>query len=458
MRSLPVLSVLLSLAFSSLVSAQETNCGPSVAVNGSSLEVSSEAGNDTENLQCALNEAAANGYTSVVLVDGSYSVGSIDVTGFSGSLTGRSKANTSLAIEAGSVDCGVTDASALAFFTGAPTITKMTITAGDLCGGTGEQASVVGFYSNPENCGNRTAFGNVDRVAIQGLGGEAVDLVNGVVMTNSGQCDNKILGTLKVNRSDIDGLAFGVISSIGGAGQVDVNFNVFSNMGTSIVMANANQGSSIAGNTVAYNDVVDYAGTVGLGAVGVLVGGDANSPSSNLSSLKNNQFVNGGASDTGIGILIGQVDNKIDHSVWVNGNRFTGVSVSGEASASKAYKTLPSDPIEFSSDFEDAFTALIGWSAYINYFSDVACTTYVGGYPYDPQAVTGVAEIAQGASSSVLNVYSDYNNPDGADGCLESNVFRELTLTPGNIGTYRFTYDVELPPEEFRGEDVEGFI
>ncbi|MGD2008237.1 MAG: hypothetical protein PVJ95_08200 [Cellvibrionales bacterium] len=462
MRIVSILPAVFALGWSHYLAAQDVGCGPSVTVDGSGLEVASEAGNDTENLQCALDAAADQGFTSVLLTDASYSVGAIDVTGFSGSLTGASKSATTLNVEAGSVDCGVPDASALAFYVGAPTINKMTISAGELCGGTGEQASVIGFYSNAASCDSRTAFGNVDRVVIQGPGSDATDLINGVVMTNSGQCDSKVLGTLKVNRSEIDGLAFGVISSIGGAGQVDVNFNTFTNMGTSIVMANANQGSSIAGNTVAFNDAADYAATAGLGSVGVLIGGDANSPSSNLSSLKNNKFTNGGATESGVGILIGQVDSKIDHSVWVNGNRFTGLEVTGGGNAAISNDSGPADPIEFSTDFEEPANPLTGgplegWSAYINVF-DISCASYSYGYPYNPLDVPGVAEIAAGATSQVLNVYSDYNNGEGALSCLESNVFRELIIEEGNLGTYSFTYDVELPPDEFRGDDVEGFI
>lgn len=440
------------------------DCGGAVVANGSSLEVTSDSGSDTENLQCALDKAVADDFSSVRLLDANYAVGAVTVSGFEGSLSGKSKSGTTLSIEANSVDCGSEDPAAISFFVGNPKVSNMTILVDELCGGTGESAAVINFASNPDDCDERTLNGNVDRIVMVGPGSGAADILTGVAMVNADACDSKVLGTLKVNRSEISGLSVGVLSSIGGAGQVDINFNTFEDMGTSVAIANANQGTSIAGNTINFNESADYASNAALGNVGILIGGDAASPSSNLSSLKNNKLFNGGASESGFGVLIGQIDNKISHSVWVSGNRFSGLEVtdSGNASAEPAETSGPASPIDFSSDFDepddifDGTGPLVGWTAYINVF-DQSCSSYSYGYQYEALG-TGVAVIADGSSSKVLNVYSDYDNPESSLACLESNVFREYELTAGNIGTYSFTFDVELPPEEFRGADVKGFI
>ena len=114
--------------------------------------------------------------------------------------------------------------------------------------------------------------------------------------------------------------------------------------------------------------------------------------------------------------------------------------------------------IEFSTDFESA-TAITddGWNAYINGFSK-DCTTWLGwGYPY-PIPNSQVAALAPGASSQVLNVYTNYD--DGANqaaNCLETNVYVQFAVSADDVGTYVLRYDVEFPPPQFTGTKVNGF-
>lgn len=439
-----------ALALTNTAQAQ-TECGGAVTVGGSTISVASEAGNDTANLQCALDVAIENSISSIQLSGSAYSIDSVSAVGFRGSISGVSKANTVVTLNAAGVACAENDPSALRFYVGAPTIERMTINAEELCGSTGGQASAIGFYSNANSCSDdRTVFGNVDRVVINGPGASATDLVSAVSMTKANACDDIVLGTLKVNRSEISGLSHGVLTSIGGEGQVDINFNTFTNMGTSIAIANANQGSSIASNTINFNDTENFASVAGFGVTGILVGGDANAPSLNLTSIKKNTFKNGNAGAAGYAVLVGQEGNKVAHSMWVSSNRFEGVEVTttraphrnNTASASAA---LPQDPLSYQSDFE-SFTSLEGWSAYINVF-DEDCSSYRYGYAYEIGAgdPVQVAVRADGSDGKALNVFSDYNNAEGATACIEANVFREVTLTSRMIGDYRWSYNVEEP-------------
>jgi len=439
-----------ALALTNATQAQ-TECGGAVTVGGSTISVASEAGNDTANLQCALDVAIENSISSIQLSGSAYSIDSVSAVGFRGSISGVSKANTVVTLNAAGVACAENDPSALRFYVGAPTIERMTINAEELCGSTGGQASAIGFYSNANSCSDdRTVFGNVDRVVINGPGASATDLVSAVSMTKANACDDIVLGTLKVNRSEISGLSHGVLTSIGGEGQVDINFNTFTNMGTSIAIANANQGSSIASNTINFNDTENFASVAGFGVTGILVGGDANAPSLNLTSIKKNTFKNGNAGAAGYAVLVGQEGNKVAHSMWVSSNRFEGVEVTttraphrnNTASASAA---LPQDPLSYQTDFE-SFTSLDGWSAYINVF-DEDCSSFRYGYPYEIGAgdPVQVAVRADGSDGKALNVFSDYNNAEGATACIEANVFREVTLTSGMIGDYRWSYNAEEP-------------
>ena len=382
-RFVSLVGCCLALALTHTTQAQ-TECSGAVTVGGSTISVASEAGNDTANLQCALDVAIENSISSIQLSGSAYSIDSVSAVGFRGSISGVSKANTVVTLNAAGVACAENDPSALRFYVGAPTIERMTINAEELCGSTGGQASAIGFYSNANSCSDdRTVFGNVDRVVINGPGASATDLVSAVSMTKANACDDIVLGTLKVNRSEISGLSHGVLTSIGGEGQVDINFNTFTNMGTSIAIANANQGSSIASNTINFNDTENFASVAGFGVTGILVGGDANAPSLNLTSIKKNTFKNGNAGAAGYAVLVGQEGNKVAHSMWVSSNRFEGVEVTttraphrnNTASASAA---LPQDPLSYQSDFE-SFTSLEGWSAYINVF-DEDCSSYRYGY------------------------------------------------------------------------------
>jgi len=128
----------------------------------------------------------------------------------------------------------------------------------------------------------------------------------------------------------------------------------------------------------------------------------------------------------------------------------------------------PVDPISYRNDFEA--DDLNGWSAYINAF-EVDCATTLG-YGYAYYAIgTQVAQIATGEESKVVNVFSNYDDANLRSGddasdpgiCIETNFYRESTLTADQIGTYTFSYLVEEPPADadgnsLTGTNVSGFI
>jgi hypothetical protein len=78
-----------ALALTNTTQAQ-TECGAAVEVGATSITVSPDAGSDTENLQCALDQAVANGIPTVELAEGEFSIQSVSVTGFDGSVNGKS--------------------------------------------------------------------------------------------------------------------------------------------------------------------------------------------------------------------------------------------------------------------------------------------------------------------------------------------------------------------------------
>ena len=117
--------------------------------------------------------------------------------------------------------------------------------------------------------------------------------------------------------------------------------------------------------------------------------------------------------------------------------------------------------VDFESDFESP-TAMTedGWIAAINYFT-TDCTTYVSS-PYAfpaPDNGPQVSALTAGATSQVVNIYSNYDDPEQTNFCLETNVFQEVfPITEAHVGDYIFSYDVELPAPENTGDKVNGFV
>ena len=325
--------------------AQDLGCSSLVSLNGGTIEVESVesegSSDDTENVQCALDAATEGGYRDVFLTSPQYTIGAIAVTGFVGDLRGRSKAGTHVTIEDSSLSCDGAIGVALEFRVGTASVRNMTLHVDSPCGD-GGSASVIAYYSDPNKCSNRTTFGNVDRVVINGQGTSGLDAVTGVTMQAAPGCtaaNERILGTLKVNRSEMTQLDFGVISSVAGGGQVDVNYNTFDMVGLPLTILDAAQSTTVLSNTFNFNDVPGYPAGTGLGTTAVFIASTSDSPASNSTTMKSNKFKDAGASSAGYGILTGQQGSSIAHTMLVSANTFTGNSSSTDGAGLAAIDT-----------------------------------------------------------------------------------------------------------------------
>ncbi len=325
--------------------AQDLGCSSLVSLNGGTIEVESVesegSSDDTENVQCALDAAAEGGYRDVFLTSPQYTIGAIAVTGFVGDLRGRSKAGTHVTIEDSSLSCDGAIGVALEFRVGTASVRNMTLHVDSPCGD-GGSASVIAYYSDPNKCSNRTTFGNVDRVVINGQGTSGLDAVTGVTMQAAPGCtaaNERILGTLKVNRSEMTQLDFGVISSVAGGGQVDVNYNTFDMVGLPLTILDAAQSTTVLSNTFNFNDVPGYPAGTGLGTTAVFIASTSDSPARNSTTIKSNKFKDAGASSAGYGILAGQQGSSIAHTMLVSANTFTGNSSSTDGAGLAAIDT-----------------------------------------------------------------------------------------------------------------------
>jgi hypothetical protein len=103
-----------------------------------------------------------------------------------------------------------------------------------------------------------------------------------------------------------------------------------------------------------------------------------------------------------------------------------------------------------------------GWLFFANVFSDYpGCSAYVYGYgPFAaPNSDLAISGIVAGADGQALNVFSDYNNGDhGSGSCIETNVFKEMTFSGADAGSYDFKFDTEIPVELGANVSTYGFV
>ena len=93
----PFLLFVCLTAIAEIANAQDLSCSSAVTLDGGTLEVTSDnSGDDTENLQCALDFAIEAGFRDIFLTSKTYDIGAVSARGFRGDLRGRSKKNTCL--------------------------------------------------------------------------------------------------------------------------------------------------------------------------------------------------------------------------------------------------------------------------------------------------------------------------------------------------------------------------
>ncbi|MEM1144345.1 MAG: hypothetical protein AAGI88_17320 [Pseudomonadota bacterium] len=427
MQTVARLMLLTALLAVSQVSRAQLDCDSVVTINGGAIEVAATAGDDGANIQCALEAAARNQFGSVVLTSPEYSISSnVFVDGFTGELRGRSIASTRLVLQDFSLSCDEDRAGALSFSNGfGTTIRFMTVDVGTPCTGVTGELNVIQFITDPANCGDRTTFGTVDRVAIRGLGIDGGDFVNGVNMFAASGCDQRILGTLKVNRSTFESLDIGVVSGIGGNGQVDINFNMFTTVGIPIALRDAGQSTTILGNEIEYNNA-EYSAEI-YGRIGIVIASSAESPEQNSTTIKNNVFRNLVTNISGIGVAIEESDKAIDHNVVITGNVFFGAPNGVPADIGAGILTAGTNGGVISGNsFSGGTRAWVAITPSASARSTVSRWSVVGN---DFSQSTADVDIQlQGVTSSVIG--RSQGNPTYLDSSGENDILEGIDLAP----------------------------
>jgi len=246
--------------------AQDVQCGDGVQFNNARIEVQPSGGDDTANIQCALDEATRLGLPLVKLLAGDVLIGYIRAVGFEGTLEGSGAESTLVAVDDDLLDCGAqidagyADSAALRFAGGDAKVARMTLGADNPCLAEDEFAnfSIVHFtgLTVAEGCGRNTVHGEVDRATLVATGQRF--FVEGVVAAAVPDCDVPLLGTLKVNRSMFGGFTVAIRPELRGSGQVDINFNDFVNNDGHVSSTDSGQLMTVQSNHMLKTDEDDF--------------------------------------------------------------------------------------------------------------------------------------------------------------------------------------------------------
>ena len=291
----------------------EIDCtGLSYEAEDGQFNLEPSGGDDTALIACAIEAATSVGVSTIKLGRGTFYSGAWVARDFRGTLSGVSKSATTLQLANGSIDCSAPSSwvqGGFRFEGGDVKVRAMTITSDAPCGD-GEASDFAVLEFTPLSCDQRTHFAQVDRVdvistASAGPAGIAAMSAPDLECAASGSGS---LGTFKFNRSTVVGYSVGVVTTLGGAGQVDINFNTFTGVEYGVELVNANQSSTITGNTFEY----DFYGVVAYTS-------DDWAPDQNRSVIHNNRFTHTGTEE-GVGVLALNNSVRAEHSLVVTNN------------------------------------------------------------------------------------------------------------------------------------------
>jgi len=276
------------------------------------IDVTPTGSDDTVNMQCALDAAVADGIPVVRLSAGTFFISSLSVEGFKGTLEGKTKISSIISVLDNSVDCvAMADSgrtpSVIKFIKGEPRIRFLTLTADHPCMGASRISNFLHFTggsANAADCTNDVIFAAVDRIILEGTDATSGPFVGISVWPEGDQfggCKVTLLGTFKLNRSEISNTLFGLMTTMKSGAQVDVNFNEFHDNQIAVYLLNTNQNTTVTANK--FFSTATFSALYNGVSIATL---SASAPTSTRVVVHNNEFnvstSNGGTSVSIVGV------------------------------------------------------------------------------------------------------------------------------------------------------------
>ncbi|MAI93922.1 MAG: hypothetical protein CME45_02790 [Halieaceae bacterium] len=282
---------------------------------------------DAENIQCAVDEAIQLGKAKISLQKGEFLLGaSISFVGFTGEFSGLSKASTIVKTIPASWGCsngGDLDTQEQLFrvANGSVQFKTMSVVADDPCIEGSSSASWKAIDISPiyPSCDERVSFSSIDRVDLT-LNATVYGRYTAIHAGKNRRCEDSLLGTLKINRSTIQGWDRGVNTEMVSGAQVDVNYSDFVANIYGVRIYNANQLSSIQRNRF-FLKPPDHKSGVRPHGIGFFGEGD-NAPKQNVLGIANNRFYDEVPTGHELRLSYEYTTKSAGISVSIVGNRF----------------------------------------------------------------------------------------------------------------------------------------
>jgi len=302
------------LLIQAMPSAAQTVCGAAeVKLGNNFIQIAPTGVDDTENIQCALDLAVERNMPEVRLTRGDFSIGALSVQGFHGTLQGGGRDYTRLVLRPNTFSCDYGSA-AIRFSGGEPRVRWLSVTwdpATNPCPGI--LLHFTGSEGSADSCSSDVIYATVDRVALHGPStgfGDATSYSTAVAAwpldSTSENCNNSLLGTLRVNRSVISGFGTGVRLNLQGGAQAGIFQNVLDGNHTGMFVRDSNAVVTVSGNHFASVGNASVSSCFGAG-VGVRISKHVGTDDYLRLDLYRNTFdVDVGWPCTGFGIWMDQ--------------------------------------------------------------------------------------------------------------------------------------------------------
>jgi hypothetical protein len=260
----------------------QTVCNvPEAKLGNNFIQIEPNGKDDTETIQCALDLAVENNIPEIRLSRGEFRVSTLSVQDFRGTLQGGGKDYTRLTVS-GPRDCrGVSGA--IKFAGGEPRMRWLTV--GMPREGFPYCPTAVVHFTGVTNrsgpCSYDVIYATIDRVALEGAEpyqnlDPPWDFHNGILVSpedsDDPSCHNELVGTFKLNRSDIDGFDVGVsIQTLRGGAQIGVYKSTFDGNHTGLHIEDADATITVSENHFASIDAGTNSGSCWANAISMHV-------------------------------------------------------------------------------------------------------------------------------------------------------------------------------------------
>lgn len=323
--------------------AQSICDAPEVKLGNNFIQIAPTGVDDTQNIQCALDLAVERNIPEIRLARGEFFISSLSARNFVGTLQGGGRDHTRLNVLDQSVDCAAIEArgelpAAIKFAGGEPRIRWLTLAVdphflpcatGGSWGSLTAMVHFTGHGGSPSDCTADVTYGTIDRVNLEGPRIYSVvpqPIDTGILASpeESGkpECRNSLLGSIRINRSLVDGFSTGARINMRGDAQVSVLNSDFAGNHLGLGIIDSNAVVTVFGNRFASKAPGSYSCCEG-GGIGIGVHNHFASTGATRLDIRGNTFnISSGGFDSAWGVQLTGSSGATAMGCFISDNRF----------------------------------------------------------------------------------------------------------------------------------------